>query len=38
MAFLTFAKLVRSEISNTFHMNMEEQLEDNNFWAPITWQ
>lgn len=38
MAFVTFAKLVRSEISNTFHMNMKEQLDDSNFWAPITWQ
>lgn len=38
MAFVTFAKLVRPEISNTFHMNMKEQLDDSNFWEPITWQ
>lgn len=38
MAFLSFARLVKSEISNMFHMNIKEQLDDSNFWAPITWQ
>lgn len=38
MAFVTFAKLVRPEFCNTFHMNMKEQLDDSNFWAPITRQ